>query len=517
MAVAASGFLYRETPMVPTLLAERPCESLDAEDLGRLLASGGDARIAIDPATRCNRYLASPWPRGLISYASSTANDISRDAFAHVQAIAAAMRIDGAMTSPAYAAALARQRQILSAAYGLPDNTRIVFAASGTELEYVGLAAVPAGVRRICSILLGADEVGSGCVHAAQGHHFAEATPRGIATQIGEPLGTGKAHAISLSSLPVRDTCGRAFSSSEIGTTIEAVASEAIDNDEHVLLHVVHGSKTGLVLPDLAELDRLRALIGERVTIVVDACQARITSPAIAAYLDCGCVVMLTGSKFMGGPPFSAMALVPQVTVARAGPLPDGFARVFRRSEWPQDWPGASRLPDEANPGLFLRLEAALFELGRFQQLEMAVVERVVRAFHQAVRHGLIEPLGLRRLAPYASGDAPIAEALPVEMRTLSTLDLTTMDAAPDFDEAVAIYRRLAQRGVRLGQPVRCVRLADGRWGGTLRIGLSMPQVVEFSRLDSAALAARLSDDMGSIAAAIRAEVAQGSSRLESP
>lgn len=506
--------------MPPTLLAERspaPKDIDTADHLGRLLASGGDARIAIDPVTRCNRYLASPWPRDLLSYASSTANDITRDAFAHVQSVAGAMIGHDVLTGEAYADALARQRQRLAKAYDLPGDTRIVFAASGTDLEYVGIAAVPADAQRIRSILLGADEVGSGCSDAARGHHFAEETPRGLAAKVGEPLCRDGARTITLTSLPVRDSCGRAFSSVEIGSAVEAIACEAIANGDHILLHVVHGSKTGLVLPDLAELDRLRALIGDRVTVVVDACQARITSPAIAAYLERGCVVMLTGSKFMGGPPFSGMALVPEASASRAGPLPGGFARVFRRGEWPLDWPGASMLPDESNPGLLLRLEAALFELERFQRLPMSTVERVVCAFHEAVRCALVGPLGLRRLAPYASGDSAIADALPVEMRTLSTLDMTTMDAAPDFDAAVALYRRLVQRDVRLGQPVRCVRLADGRWGGTLRIGLSMPQIVEFSRLGSSALAARLSDDMGRIAAAIRAEVAQGSSRLESP
>jgi hypothetical protein len=68
---------------------------------------------------------------------------------------------------------------------------------------------------------------------------------------------------------------------------------------------------------------------------------------------------------------------------------------------------------------------------------------------------------------------------------------------------------------MRLGQPVKCVRLpasdgGDGRWGGrwgaTVRVGLSMPQVVAFDAMDDAALAARLAADMDRIVSAIEAE-----------
>src|SRR6185295_16258916 len=98
---------------------------------------------------------------------------------------------------------------------------------------------------------------------------------------------------------------------------ISARMDEAIKGAEaggrHALVHVVHGSKTGLILPSLADIDRLSESHGESIGFVVDACQARITSPAIADYLERGAIVFVTGSKFMGGPPFSGFALVPPV------------------------------------------------------------------------------------------------------------------------------------------------------------------------------------------------------------
>jgi hypothetical protein len=170
----------------------------------------------------------------------------------------------------------------------------------------------------------------------------------------------------------------------------------------------------------------------------------------------------------MGGPPFSGFALVPQAVVEGAAELPSGLTAIFRRAEWPADWPGAGQLPEEANLGLLLRLEASIFELERFQAIPIERVERVVLAFHAAVRTAFVERLGGRRLAPYEPG------------------------ARAEGDS----------------HPVKCVKLADGRWGATLRVGISMPQVTAFDRLDDAALTARLTADMAQIVDAIAASTA---------
>jgi hypothetical protein len=50
---------------------------------------------------------------------------------------------------------------------------------------------------------------------------------------------------------------------------------------------------------------------------------------------------------------------------------------------------------------------------------------------------------------------------------------------------------------------VKCVRLPDGRWGATLRIGLAMGQVVDAASLDDIELAARFEADMAAIRTAL--------------
>ena len=109
-------------------------------------------------------------------------------------------------------------------------------------------------------------------------------------------------------------------------------------------MHVLAGSKTGLSAPSFEAVQRLHERFGARLDVVVDACQMRLAPERVRAYLEAGCMVLITGSKFFGGPPFSGALLVPAGVAARApelAPLPPGLAGYFTRPEWPA--PGAHR------------------------------------------------------------------------------------------------------------------------------------------------------------------------------
>ena len=480
-------------------------EATSLSEATRLMTTGGDARLHLKPETGLNRYFSAPRPSGVLAYASSTANDISAPAFAHVEKVLA--KLGGALSGAGYAAALDGLRERLRRAYSVPQDVDIVLAPSGTDLEYVALACVAGrGASGTHNILLGADEVGSGCIHSAWGRYFAESTALGVATEAGAPVpGLGETH-VEMIDIPVRDDEGRARPSGDIAAGMDEAIAGATAAGRHVLVHVVHGSKTGLILPSLADIDALASRHGEAATFVVDACQARITSPAIADYLSRGAIVFVTGSKFMGGPPFSGFALVPKAFRDRAAPLAPGLATIFRRAEWPDRWPGREALEDSANAGLLLRLEASIFELERFQRLSLEEVTRIILAFHQAVRDEVVEATPARRVAPYPPGERETAETHPIEMRTLSTLDLSGLGTGgATFEDATRWHRDLLAHGVRLGQPVKCVRLPGGGWGATLRIGLSMSQVTERAQLSDHALAAAFAKDMAVVREALEA------------
>jgi hypothetical protein len=466
-----------------------------ARETVRLLASGGDERIALDPMTGLNKYFSGPYPRVAQAFASSTANDMSREAFVHAMRLAEA-------PAGTYHERLERLRERIRKAYRLGAECRIAFAPSGTDLEYVALAAAlsdsGAGIH---NVLLGADEVGSGCRLSAHGMYFGHTTGCGVPVTPGERV--AGLEQVSMVDIPVRCAKGLAHDSGTMAVRIRAEIGAALTRGRRALVHVVHGSKTGLILPELPEIDSLLAEFGDRISLVVDACQARITSEALHAYLDRGAIVFLTGSKFMGGPPFSGFALVPPQAADRTTALPEGLANVFRRAEWPEGWPGRERLEEQDNPGLWLRLEASIFELERFQALSLGQVERIVETFQRTLAAQLITPFGLSLVEPFAPGHEGEAGAHPIEMRTLATLDISRLPEARTFDQAQRLHRSLALSGIRLGQPVRSVRTAEGEWGGTIRIGPAMSQFVAWAHLGDAALAQVMNDAMADIADAL--------------
>jgi len=474
------------------------------------MTDGGDERILIDPVTGLNRYFTAPRPQNLIAYSSSTANFISAPAMAEVQRRMLDIAPGFVLEPPAYARALETLRTRLRKSWQIPPSVDIVFAASGTDLEYVGLAtASRPGLAGIDNILLGIDEVGSGCIHSASGCHFAKMTPLGHTVEAGRPINAALAASIRLVDVPIRSDKGQPLASEDVLLDIAAMVTAAIAGGRQPLIHVVHGSKTGLVLPSITHIDALRRRFGDRVSFVVDACQARISRDMVSAYLSRGCTVFLTGSKYMGGPPFSGFALIPQIVTERSGALLDGFDRIFCRAEWPEHWRGRSTLPDRANLGLLLRLEASIYELELYHRLHPAEIKRSIDLFEEEIGT-LTRRIGARRLTPIGLSENEGQHVLPLEIRTLATIDLSEIDPRYDYDFARRLYLALAGHdhdqtikdlfAVRLGQPARCIKMADGRYGGTIRIGLSMPQMVAFAAMDTATLRRRLAEDMFHIA-----------------
>lgn len=468
--------------------------------LSLMLTSGGDSRILVPTGQNTNRYGASPYPRATLGYASSTANDISLSAFGHLEKFVSRAPA-GALSDPAfYTQTLEAQRRRLRDVWGLENDVDVIFAPSGTDLEFVALALANAlSGKRVANILLGQDEVGSGCVFAAAGQFFANETALESFVQKGSYVEGFED--TDLINLPIRDEHGHPFDSATITAHLRAIGERQISSGRHLLVHTVHGSKTGLILPDLDDLDQLRACFGNSISIVVDACQCRLKPGAVRAYLDRGAMVMLSGSKFVGGPPFSGFLLVPSREAPHRN-LAKGLSKLFRRAEWPVAWQCAEHLPGGTNPGLILRVEAALFEMERYRLLPHENRNRVINAFGNAV-HKLSSRLDADLVLPALDGPA-------LHQSTLATLDLSRCHGQPDFATAQRWCRVLSARGLRLGQPVKCRKFPSGEWAGTLRISLSMPLIVELSDLSSEKLDQRLENDMARIADVLEAAARPG-------
>ena len=186
------------SPGYPDLIPDMTMDARALETV-RLLSSGGDERITLDPVTGLNRYFSAPYPRRVIAFASSTANDMSRDAFARAVQLAAE-------PPRPYAERLEGLRSRIRQAYDLANECRIAFAPSGTDLEYVALAAFcGGGGKGVHNILLGADEVGSGCRLSAHGMYFAQFTGCGVPSVPGQRV--AGLEDVSFVDIPVR--CAR--------------------------------------------------------------------------------------------------------------------------------------------------------------------------------------------------------------------------------------------------------------------------------------------------------------------
>jgi hypothetical protein len=98
-------------------------------------------------------------------------------------------------------------------------------------------------------------------------------------------------------------------------------------------------------------------------------------------------MVAITGSKFIGGPTFSAVLLVPEAAAGRLmkRPLESALRATCARAEWPQNWNGIEELQEASNYGLLVRWEAALAELRAFRAIPEADVRNVARVFCNAI------------------------------------------------------------------------------------------------------------------------------------
>ncbi|MEL7188855.1 MAG: hypothetical protein AAGK17_04825 [Pseudomonadota bacterium] len=490
---------------------------------------GGDDRITLDERSGLNSYGCSPKPTCTLGYSSSTASFIGAGAFAHVTSLhhqlQDAVREDDPYT--VYERYLTQTASRLQNCYSLPDSADIVFGPSGTDLEYIALACSLQASPKVCNIVVEVDEVGSGCQHSQAGRYFAPRTALGQDVTKGDMLPGFEPGSIRVETIPMRSETGAVIGEDAHADLLDKAICAAVDAGERPLLHVVHRSKTGLVLPSWPVLSRLAATHGDNLDIIVDACQGRISPQMIARYLEIDASLLLTGSKFIGGPPFSAFAVLSPGMSKRmrsASDLPSGLAAFFSRAELSHKWPAAKALSPVPNFGLLLRMEAGVFELERLLALDPHRIGAVIGALSN-VMHSLVHDLPFELHACETSGDLPLDTGHPLDTQSLFVIafkeDLLA-DCPIDFDDARMIYRMLysdlsdrfddprdkvvAADICHLGQPVRCLRHGEG-WRPTLRLSLSAGQISDLSGLSREALETRFRSDIARIGAKIRLAV----------
>jgi hypothetical protein len=458
------------------------------DELGLRLVEGGDERIALDPATGLNRYGCASAPNpGEAAFGSSTASTISAPAYFAAGDLA--VRLTAYPTSrEAYRAESERLRRRLAALCGLPPEaaSRIILGASGTDLHLVAAdLARGASLSPLMTVFADPCETGSGVPAAIRGLRFAATPPHGRSAQdVGAPVGEGL-------SVALREADGAPRDAQAVDDDFAAACERAMRSGGRVLLILVDVSKTGLIAPSPAQAVELKARFGDRLTVLVDACQFRISAESLAAYLARDFLVAVTGSKFLGGPAFSGALFLPQAAATgMAGHAPAPMLGDYLgREDWPAAFAGRNLLPDQPNLGLLLRWEAALHELSAFRCLDTAACAGFLRDFADAVEIGLDGHPDLERVetAPLRRFGGADWDTVPTIFPFVVTPRGGTLGAAQTAALHRSLYTKPGEGGtVRLGQPV-VVGVRGGQPLSGLRLCASAAHVVEALRSPAAA------------------------------
>jgi len=467
-----------------------------------LLVAGGDERIVADPLSGLSRYGCgvSPDP-DLVALGSSTASVISTHAYKAAQDLRdiCQRQLQDRPAAAVYATQMQRIRAELLQLCGIApgDGVSAVLAASGTDLHM--LAGQWIKPQRI--VMIAAGETGRGVPAALQGRHFGACTAFSEEVATGAPLGDQPCELVTLSP---RDADGSLRDPARVDAECNACVSEAASAGKSVLLVLTDVSKTGLIVPGIASVLALKKRWPSQVEILVDACQFRLAPATLHAYLSHGCMLAVTGSKFISGPTFCGALLIPAEIGRRYRDLPlDAGLRAYScAGDWPPDWPAARALPDKSNFGLLLRWQAALTELRRFCAVPDALADAFVHDFGEKIRQRLaadacFEALPVAPLERHALGSEERWDRAQTIFSFLLFMPDERGGRRPlHRDETQEIYRGLmratagnAARRFQLGQPVAC-----GQRGNTpvsaLRICISARMIVAACAADSTSTAA---------------------------
>ena len=420
--------------------------------LDRLLSSGGDPRLTINPASGLNEYGCQPFPcPDTLSFSSSTATSISQRAYDRAQNAREALMQSAIAVGieAAFDQRIEAMRDELRACLGLSRaNTDVVFSPSGTDsqLQALFLTRTLLGPT-LTTVVVAADQTGSGTVNTARGCHFSAETASGNRVRKGEPI-EGLAHSVDSVALRLFDETGQARSQTASDSLVFGAVERSVASGSSVLLQVMDSSKFGWRAPSDQCLDEIAARWPGQVQIVVDACQMRLGRARLRKYLDRGYMVLITGSKFFTGPPFSGALLVPSALaddLEAATDIASGLLEYNSRSDWPRNWPNLrSYFPIRSNFGQWLRWEAALEEITSYYRVPDEFRLMALTTFGKGVERIIASSPSLGLLPPQqrpgdTGGDEELAQ------RTIFPFVIRHGSGVRSLDDCRALYRALAR------------------------------------------------------------------------
>jgi hypothetical protein len=451
----------------------------------RILASGGDSRLLIDPSTGCNKYGVPPRPRPeAVHFSSSTASAITdygfllcdllrRDLLSAIEA--------GAVSEKDLRSRLVEAvgREILDLFALDRTASDLAIAPSGTDTELLALLIARSGAqgRPLVNVLIAPDESGTGVPLAARGCRFDDIAATGCHAARGTAVWPDAS--ITVKEIPIRDRHGEALATHQVNATFLEVCRAALREGNHLLVHVLMSSKTDLYAPDFDAVAELLREAPERVDVVVDACQLRASPGALGDLVRQGWMVQVSGSKFLTGPPFSGALLVPAALRRRAPAILEGLLQSPEVGS-PLDWLAGWNSPLSASVGFtsygpLFRWLPPLLEAKLFFALPEDFRLEVMSRFREALleymyRSEYLRPLKLVDPCTTERGDAMAQHSIlsfavlgrrqDGELTPLSEteckrlFELLNRDVASLLPPLSPREEALARQPVHIGQPV---------------------------------------------------------------
>lgn len=475
--------------------------------LEALLVSGGDSRMQLELETGLNKYGCAPRVRGAVAFGNCTASSLSPAGLVGARAIHDQLKV-AARAGGDDAVVTEVESQFHEIRRGFRDVMRlngvdcdIAFCPSGTDAELIVLAVARAGGDGpIVNIVTGPSEVGSGTLNAAAGNHFNKHVPCGERRTPGEPIDAELVENVRVATVRLRANDGRLLDQNELDGQVDEMVRGACAEGARVLLHVVTHSKTGVYAPSFDKAAQLREEFGDRVTVVLDAAQGRLSRRSIRAALELEYLVLMTGSKFYGGPPFSGAVLVP----ASLRPEPSGlkafspgFCDYLTAPELPRRWKSLrDSVPTKPNVGLIIRWGTALAQIEAYYETPSSLRQAVMREFESAVPAALgesaqievvpVSPIRDRDSTRYLEAATTVfpffvydADGEPMSKGTLKRVfRLLNRDLSGALPSAMPHEKAVLARQIHIGQPVTLSGL-DDEDRSVLRVALGGPMVTQ--------------------------------------
>lgn len=359
------------------------------ECVSRHLVEGGDDRLHLS-AEGVNKYYCPPrpLPGDVVVRGSCTCSSPTPDGFE-----AARLLLRDLWSGRAsFAGSMDDIRKRLSSALNLSVPHEVVLHPSGSDAELIPLAmaavrAKELGCTGIVNIVAAAGEVGSGTAPAAGGRHFSEFTPCGGLVNNGEVVADYPT-STTVVELKPRNEAGQCIDNYD-ELVMNVIRKQESEGTPYFIVHAVDGSKTGLRLPSQELLERLIVQLGDRLLVVLDACQCRSEAEELNWFLERGGVLLVTASKFFSAPGFCGAVVVPQkaLRVLDEYAAPAGLNDYLTKYEVPASIRGLHRsLPaGPKNVGLLLRWAHGIAEMEMFAEMG-EVVKTAMRDWVYGVR-----------------------------------------------------------------------------------------------------------------------------------